>query len=326
MWSYQQCMDSINQIIRELNSMYKLIIDLLTNDTLLQTATSSVPNLIEVIKGTALTLCVMFFLISFISKSLNLQWVTWENVMLLIIKCLLAKLCVENAEFITTLIYKGFNSFVNTVGDLTQSGFIVIDDNSIPSFGGGIEDPSGDDSWWGQVINQALSGKWQELIQNSDAKEVAAAQYFVSYSDAVLCSAGYDAGFLNFSPIILNIFIFVEGLIMKIIMIIANVIIISRLFELTVYTLVAPIPLSTLVCDGLSDIGKGFLKSYAAVTLQSLIIAIMFIAYSAVNNALLNFASQSGAMDGWFGLITSITLGIGVMSSSAWAKRICGAM
>lgn len=321
MWSYQQCMDSINQIIRELNSMYKLIIDLLTNDTLLQTATSSVPNLIEVIKGTALTLCVMFFLINFISKSLNLQWVTWENVMLLIIKCLLAKLCVENAEFITTLIYKGFNSFVNTVGDLTQNGFIVIDDNSIPSFGGSIEVPSEDDIW-----GQAIYMKWQELIQNSDAKEVAAAQYFVSYQDALLCSAGYDAGFLNFSPIILNIFIFVEGLIMKIIMIIANVIIISRLFELTVYTLVAPIPLSTLVCDGLSDIGKGFLKSYAAVTLQSLIIAIMFIAYSSVNNALLNFASQSGAMDGWFGLITSITLGIGVMSSSAWAKRICGAM
>ncbi len=314
-------MDSINQIIRELNSMYKLIIDLLTNDTLLQTATSSVPNLIEVIKGTALTLCVMFFLINFISKSLNLQWVTWENVMLLIIKCLLAKLCVENAEFITTLIYKGFNSFVNTVGDLTQNGFIVIDDNSIPSFGGSIEVPSEDDIW-----GQAIYMKWQELIQNSDAKEVAAAQYFVSYQDALLCSAGYDAGFLNFSPIILNIFIFVEGLIMKIIMIIANVIIISRLFELTVYTLVAPIPLSTLVCDGLSDIGKGFLKSYAAVTLQSLIIAIMFIAYSSVNNALLNFASQSGAMDGWFGLITSITLGIGVMSSSAWAKRICGAM
>lgn len=321
MWSYQQCMDSINQIISELNSMYKLIIDLLTNDTLLQTATSSVPNLIEVIKGTALTLCVMFFLINFISKSLNLQWVTWENVMLLIIKCLLAKLCVENAEFITTLIYKGFNSFVNTVGDLTQNGFIVIDDNSIPSFGGSIEVPSEDDIW-----GQAIYMKWQELIQNSDAKEVAAAQYFVSYQDALLCSAGYDAGFLNFSPIILNIFIFVEGLIMKIIMIIANVIIISRLFELTVYTLVAPIPLSTLVCDGLSDIGKGFLKSYAAVTLQSLIIAIMFIAYSSVNNALLNFASQSGAMDGWFGLITSITLGIGVMSSSAWAKRICGAM
>lgn len=319
MWSYQQCMDSINQLISELNSMFKLIIDLLTNDTLLQTATSAVPNLIDAIKGTALTLCVLFFFINFISKSLNLQWVTWENVLLLIVKCILAKLFVDNAEFFTTAIYKGFNSFVNTVGDLSQGSFIVVEDGLVPS----VPPPPGEGS---SIWEQAVWAKLQELVSNADAKEIAAAQYFVSYNDAVLCASGYDAGFLNFSPIILNIFIFVQGLIMKIIMILANVMVISRLFELTVYTLVAPIPISTLMCDGLSDVGKGFLKSYAAVTLQSLVIAIMFIAYSSVNNALLNFASQSGVMDGWFGLITSITLGMGIMSSGAWAKRICGAI
>lgn len=319
MWSYQQCMDSINQLISELNSMFKLIIDLLTNDTLLQTATSAVPNLIDAIKGTALTLCVLFFFINFISKSLNLQWVTWENVLLLIVKCILAKLFVDNAEFFTTAIYKGFNSFVNTVGDLSQGSFIVVEDGLVPS----VPPPPGEGS---SMWEQAAWAQLQELVSNADAKEIAAAQYFVSYNDAVRCASGYDAGFLDFSPIILNIFIFVQGLIMKIIMILANVMVISRLFELTVYTLVAPIPISTLMCDGLSDVGKGFLKSYAAVTLQSLVIAIMFIAYSSVNNALLNFASQSGVMDGWFGLITSITLGMGIMSSGAWAKRICGAI
>lgn len=319
MWSYQQCMDSINQLISELNSMFKLIIDLLTNDTLLQTATSAVPNLIDAIKGTALTLCVLFFFINFISKSLNLQWVTWENVLLLIVKCILAKLFVDNAEFFTTAIYKGFNSFVNTVGDLSQGSFIVVEDGLVPS----VPPPPGEGS---SMLEQAAWSQLQELVSNADAKEIAAAQYFVSYKDAVRCASGYDAGFLDFSPIILNIFIFVQGLIMKIIMMLANVMVISRLFELTVYTLVAPIPISTLMCDGLSDVGKGFLKSYAAVTLQSLVIAIMFIAYSSVNNALLNFASQSGVMDGWFGLITSITLGMGIMSSGAWAKRICGAI
>lgn len=54
---------------------------------------------------------------------------------------------------------------------------------------------------------------------------------------------------------------------MKIIMILANVVVIARLFELTVYTLIAPVPLSTFACEGLSDVGKGFLKSYAAVSL-----------------------------------------------------------
>ena len=329
MWSYGQCMDNINQLIRELNSMYAMIIEFLTDDTLLQTATSTVPDLVDAIKGTSLTLCVMFFLINFFSKTLNLQWVTWENVMMLIIKCFLAKICVDNAEFFTTMIYRGFNSFVNAVGDFSQNGLFIIRNDgfsfAIP------EKPEWDGDNWAE---SALQGFIYDMLQKADYRDVNAAQYFVSLPDAILCASNYDAGFLNFSPIILNIFITIEGLIMKIIMILANVMVISRLFELTVYTLVAPIPLSTLACDGLSDVGKGFLKSYAAVTLQSLIIAIMFIAYSAVNNVLFKMAqqgvspdltTQSFALDGWIGLITTITLGIGVMSSGTWAKRICGA-
>ena len=115
---------------------------------------------------------------------------------------------------------------------------------------------------------------------------------------------------------------------MKIIMIIANVIVIARLFELTVYTLIAPVPLSTFACDGLSDVGKGFLKSYAAVSLQAIVLAIMFVAYSAVNNALIagHIGSYNLTLNGIMGLISTLTLGIGVMSSGAWAKKICGAM
>ncbi len=45
MWSYGQCMDNIKNIIRELNTMFSMLIELLTNDSLLQTATASVPSL-----------------------------------------------------------------------------------------------------------------------------------------------------------------------------------------------------------------------------------------------------------------------------------------
>ncbi len=57
MFHYGQCMDNIKNIIRELNTMFSMLIELLTNDSLLQTATASVPNLISAIKATALTLC-----------------------------------------------------------------------------------------------------------------------------------------------------------------------------------------------------------------------------------------------------------------------------
>lgn len=277
--------DTIKGIVMELNSLFSMLIELLTNDSLLQSATSTVPDLVSAIKATSLTLCVMFFLIDFFTKTLHFQWVTWENVMMLFLKMVAAKICVDNSEFFTTVIYNGFNSFVNEIsGTITQYSFIDTSD-------------------------------WQ-----------VAAQYFVSSSQASQIINNTDAGFLNFQPLILNMQISIQGLIMKIIMIIANVVVIARLFELTVYTMIAPVPLSTFACDSLSDIGKGFLKSYAAVTLQSIVLAIMFIAYAAVNNALIagRIGSYNLALDGIMGLITTLTLGIGVMSSGAWAKRIVG--
>lgn len=285
MWGYGQCLDTIKGIVMELNSLFSMLIELLTNDSLLQSATNTVPDLVSAIKATSLTLCVMFFLIDFFTKTLHFQWVTWENVMMLFLKMVVAKVCVDNSEFFTTVIYNGFNSFVNEIrGTITQYSFIDTSD-------------------------------WQ-----------VAAQYFVSSSQASQIINNTDAGFLNFQPLILNMQISIQGLIMKIIMIIANVVVIARLFELTVYTMIAPVPLSTFACDGLSDIGKGFLKSYAAVTLQSIVLAIMFIAYAAVNNALIagRIGSYNLALDGIMGLITTLTLGIGVMSSGTWAKRIVG--
>lgn len=287
MWGYGQCLDNIKSIVVELNSLFATLIELMTNDTLLVSATNAVPDLVSVIKETSLTLCVMFFLIDFFTKTLHLQWVTWENVMMLVIKLVAAKVCVDNSEFFTTVLYNGFNSFVDAIGGtIIQYSFI-------------------DTSDWGVVC-----------------------KYFVSTSQASQIMNNTDAGFLNFQPLILNMQISIQGLIMKIVMIIANVIVIARLFELTVYTMIAPVPLSTFACDSLSDVGKGFLKSYAAVTLQSIVLAVMFIAYTAVNDALV--AGRIGAyhpqLDGILGLVTTITLGIGVMSSGSWAKKICGAM
>ncbi len=279
-------MDNIKNIILELNTMFSMLIELLTNDSLLQTATASVPSLISAIKATALTLCVMFFVIDFFTKSLHLQWVTWENVLMLFIKLIVAKVCVDNAELFTTMLYRGFNGFVNAIsGTITQYSFI-----------------SGDD--------------------------MTKAQFFVSASDASLIVNDVDAGFLNFQPLLLNLQISIQGLIMKIIMIIANVVVIARLFELTVYTLIAPVPLSTFACDNLSDVGKGFLKSYAAVSIQAIVLAIMFIAYSAVNTALISghIGSTNLQLNGIMGLVTTLTLAMGVMQSGAWSKKICGAM
>ena len=279
-------MDNIKGIILELNTMYSMIIEMLTNDSFFTSATTSLPNVVAAIKGMALTLCVMFFLIDFFSKTLHLQWVTWENVLMLFIKMIVAKVFVDNAELFTTMLYKGFNGFIGALGGtISQYAFITGDD-------------------------------------------MTKAQYFVTSSDASLIVNNVNAGFLNFQPLLLNLQITIQGLIMKIILILANVIVIARLFELTVYTMIAPVPLSTFACEGISDVGKGFLKSYAAVSLQAVVLAIMFLSYSAVNNALIsgNIGSYNFTLNGIMGLVTTLTLGVGVMQSGAWSRKICGAM
>ena len=47
MWGYGQCLDTIKGIVMELNSLFSMLIELLTNDSLLQSATNTVPDLVS---------------------------------------------------------------------------------------------------------------------------------------------------------------------------------------------------------------------------------------------------------------------------------------
>ena len=55
----------------------------------------------------------------------------------------------------------------------------------------------------------------------------------------------------------------------------------GRFFKLYMYTAVAPIPLSTFAGEPTQNIGKSFLKNYAAVCLEGLIIVVACIIFSA---------------------------------------------
>ena len=289
MTNYDQCQATIKNIVSQINSMMAAIIELLGDNSLIANISSDnrLSNLISAIQGTALILCTLFFLLDFFSKSLHLQWVTWENVLMLFLKLFAAKVCVENSVWITDCIYKGLTSMVDTIS--SSSGFYVT-----------------------------------SIIKGPEADWQSTSLLFVTQSEAYQIWNHVDAGFLNFQPVLLNMRIQIQGIIMQIIMAIANVIVLGRLFEIIVYTLIAPVPLSTLSCDGLTDVGKGFLKSFAAVSIQAIVLVIMFVAYSSVITLLTSNSSIMGS--GFGGIILTLTLGLGVMQSGQWAKRICGAM
>ncbi|GHV48300.1 hypothetical protein FACS189499_07440 [Clostridia bacterium] len=93
---------------------------------------------------------------------------------------------------------------------------------------------------------------------------------------------------------------------------------VGRLLELIVYTMAASLPLSTFASESLQDVGKGFLKLYAGVALQSVVIAIMFVALGIVIKVLNGLAFPMGAY------IAMIAFAMGVMKSGTWAKKLTG--
>lgn len=287
MISYEIVATTIRGIVLAVNNLFSWLLEILQNPNIFTNMIANVnPAIIDTVKATAITLCSLFFLLDFFSKTLHLQWVTWENVLMLFIKLFVAKICIDNSLWITDCIYNGLNSMTSAVPSFTQ------------------------------IIPQSQgNGDWS-----------AAYSYFLTGNDYYNVVNNTTAGFLDFKPLLVNMQVQIQGFIMQGIVIVATIIVVARFFELTVYSIVAPIPLATFACEGLTDVGKGFLKSYAAVCVQAVVLIVMFFAYTTMDSAFNQLASQIAEIRPWMGMIKVFTLGIAVMQSGSWAKKICGAM
>ena len=89
-----------------------------------------------------------------------------------------------------------------------------------------------------------------------------------------------DAGFLNLNYLVKYLEAMPSYLILMAACWVINLILIGRLFEIIVYTVISPVPLATFAGEGWHDIAKAFIKSYAAVCLQGIVVVVMFYAFS----------------------------------------------
>ena len=78
----------------------------------------------------------------------------------------------------------------------------------------------------------------------------------------------------------------------------------GRFFKLYLYTALAPVPLSTFAGEPTQSIGKSFLKSYAAVCLEGVIIVLSCIIFSL-------FASSPPVVDATSAAVTQVWTYIG---------------
>lgn len=243
---------------------------------------TAVQGAVSIVQGTALVLVSLFFVIEFFVKTMQFEWVKWENVLLLMAKLFVGKALIDNTPAIMNTIYSAFTDLQNAI-TLNNS-------------------------------NQILTGGMQMFISDS--------QWGAAVAD--------DTNWFGTYSLIRNIQLFPVFLLLKLCILVCQVVIIGRIFELMVYTVVAPLPMSTFISSAANDVGKTFAKSYAAVCLQAFILVVMFTVYGDVmakvrDTVMVYAGSTGGAADGAMeALLLTGALGMGVLKSGSWAKKICG--
>lgn len=215
------------------------------------------------VDGVALVLVSMFFAIQLCNDAMLLKIQSYEQVFKLFFKFILAKVIVQNARGIMGILFNGFNSIAETLGE-TNYGFLS------------------------------------------------------SFSTDAIITQPADAGLLNLNYLVKYLEAMPTFLILMGACWVINLIIIGRLFEIIVYTVISPIPLATFAGEGWHDSAKAFIKSYAAVCLQGLVVMVMFYAFAQVADLL-------GGTDTMGITITALALALGVAKSGQWARQAVGA-
>ena len=111
-----------------------------------------------------------------------------------------------------------------------------------------------------------------------------------------------DCGFFESIP--LWAVTLIGGLVVTVLSFIMIMTVYGRFFKLYLYTALAPIPLSTFAGEPTQNIGKSFLKSYAAVCLEGVIIVLSCIIFSL-------FASSPPVVDTNAAAVTQVRKYIG---------------
>ena len=135
-------------------------------------------------------------------------------------------------------------------------------------------------------------------------------------TDAILKQPD-DAGFMNLNYLVKYLETMPTFLILMGACWVINLILIGRLFEIIVYTVISPIPLATFAGEGWHDSAKAFVKSYAAVCLQGLVVIVMFYAFS-------QMAELLGGTNSLGLVITALSLALGVAKSGQWSRQAVG--
>lgn len=273
-------------------------------------------------KTAALAVATLLLMIEFLRKSITFEWSSkWENILIFLIKILVVKQIVQNADVIMGYVYSGFQ-YVN---DAATGGTI----NFLPC--GDIHDYIIYAPYRGDTVVEWVCSfvDHVDIPYDYHISKEAISLFYSNFTlpppgtynvEKFACYPPAELDLPSFTPLIESLKLQPYFWIMKAIAVVIFIIAIGRVFELTIYTILAPIPMATFASDTTHDIAKNFLKNYVAVVLQVTVIVVMFIVYSAVTS----YFTSLGTHIQFIQIVTLISLGLGVVKSGTWSKRVCG--
>lgn len=275
-------------------------------------------------KTMALIVATMLLMIEFFRKTVNFEWSSkWENILIFLVKVIVIKQVVQNADVIVGYIYAGFQS-INKAATNASTDFLPY--GVTWEYTARVKE---------SVVEQVHKGWWDFWYDVGSSSNYHDYYYTISpdavrmfYPNATFPSEMNltDTPFanptraMNFMPTLEMVLLQPYFLVMKAIAYIVFVISIGRVFELSVYTIFAPLPLSTFASETTHDVAKSFIKNYIATVIQIAVIVVMFIVYVAANKYVVAAFPSTKLIQ----LVVLISLGLGVIKSGAWAKKLCG--
>ena len=279
---------------------------------------------ISATKTVALAVGTLLLMVDFYKKTVNFEWSSkWENILLFLIKILIVKQIITNADVIMGYIYSGFNYITDRVtGFSADIQFLPCSIDKVYN----LTIPYRGD----KAIEWVYSQFWHEDLQYT--YKISSQAVHIFYPNAILPADSISSheqfqppiDMPSFVPLIeYIIFVIPYFFVLKAVAIIVFVIAIGRVFELLIYTMVAPLPLATFASDVSHDVAKSFLKNYIATVLQIAIILVIFIIYGAVTSY---FSAASNGLAGLrlIEVVELVALATCVVKSSSWARKVCG--
>lgn len=117
-------------------------------------------------------------------------------------------------------------------------------------------------------------------------------------------------------------------LLMGLVWVRSRIMIWTRFLEAYMYLIISPVPIATLAGEEWSQVGKNFLKSFAAVAIQGTMLFLVLSFFPVLVNALSAAVSGLGGLLGALAMecLYSLLLLSALSGTSRMAEKICGAM